>query len=262
MAKEQVSQIVFVALEGLLAVDSEQAKATIAQLNERDIPMIVFADCDRAELEPIRAKLGLTAPFIVEGGSAIFTAADADPFATPLGERDGRYYVYELGCPYVQARAGLRVLANVIFHPLKGFGDFTVQQLERSLEVSEAEAHRAKAREFSEPFMTPKSVDLEGLKHAAKEIGFDVVLKDSADSRFSFLRGRGASLTAAAAKLIEVYQEQTDQAATLKVKGVSTQQADLDCLALAKGTANWASALIPAANDMESVWLEAIESLG
>lgn len=260
MAEDRVSQIVFVALAGLLAVASEQAKGAIARLNEQNIPMIVFGDCDRAELEPIRANLGLTAPFIVESGSAIFTAVDANPFTTPLGEQDGHYYVYELGCPYVQARAGLRVLANEIAYPLKGFGDFTVQQLERSRDLSEAEAHRIKAREFSEPFMTPKSADLAALKRAAKEIGFDVVLKDSLDSRFSFLRGQAASLTTAAEKIMETYQEQSDQVETLKVKGISTQQADLDCLSLAKGTADWSSVLISTANGRETAWLEAIES--
>ena len=260
MAKERVSQIVFVALDVLLAVDSERVKGAIARLNERNIPVIVFGDCDRAELEPIRANLGLTAPFIVENGSAIFTAVDANPFVTPLGEQDGNYYVYELGCPYVQARAGLRVLANEISHPLKGFGDFTVQQLERSLALSEGEAHRAKAREFSEPFMTPKSADLDALKQSAKAIGFDVVLKDSAASRFSFLRGHEASLTTAAKKMIEAYQAQTDKTKTLSAKGVSTQLEDLDCLALAKGMADWSSALIPT-NDVEAVGLETIESL-
>ena len=261
MAEDRVSQIVFLALAGLLAVDSEQAKSAIARLSERNIPVIVFGDCDRAELEPIRAALGLTAPFIVESGSAIFTAVDANPFTTPLGEQDGHYYVYELGCPYVQARAGLRVLANEIAYPLKGFGDFTVQQLERSLDLSEAEAHRAKSREFSEPFMTPKSADLDALKQAAKEIGFDVLLKDSSDSRFSFLRGQEASLTTAAEKILEAYGEPTNQVETLKVKGISPLQADLECLSLGKGTAEWSCALISAANDAGANWLAAIESL-
>ena len=192
------NQIIFTALEPLLAVNREQAKEAIAQLAKKGIPVIVFGDCDRAELEPIRKQLGLVAPFIVEGGSAVFTPVETNPFATVPGEQDGNYFVYELGCPYVQARAGLRVVANMISHPLKGFGDFTVQQLERSLKMSEDEAHRAKAREFSEPFMTPKSVDLEVLKQSAKDMGFDVVIRDAADSRFSLLRGTEASLTAAA----------------------------------------------------------------
>ena len=228
----------------------------IAQLAEKDIPVIVFGDCDRAELEPIREQLGLTAPFIVEGGSAVFTPVDANPFATALGEQDGNYFVYELGCPYVQARAGLRVLANMISHPLKGFGDFTVQQLERSLQMSEDEAHRAKAREFSEPFMTPKSVDLEVLRQSAKEMGFDVVLRDAADSRFSLLRGAEASLTAAAEAVIAAYENQAEGA--LKVGGIVTQQDELDCLSVAKGTADWTGVLISMQESAEIDWLEAV----
>ena len=252
-----VSQIIFSALEPLLAVDGENAKGAIAQLAEKDIPVIVFGDCDRAELEPIREQLGLTAPFIVEGGSAVFTPVDANPFATALGEQDGNYFVYELGCPYVQARAGLRVLANVISHPLKGFGDFTVQQLERSLKLSEDDAHRAKAREFTEPFMTPKSVDLEVLKQSAKEMGFDVVLRDAADSRFSLLRGAEASLTAAAEAVIAAYKNQETEG-SLKVGGIVTQQDELDCLSTAKGPADWTGVLISMQEDAEIDWLEAV----
>ena len=93
-----VKTVLFSAVEPLLAVDSERAKAAIAQLAEQETAVILFWDGDRAELEPIRERLGLTTPFVVEGGSAIFTPIESDPFETPLGEREGDYIVYELGC--------------------------------------------------------------------------------------------------------------------------------------------------------------------
>lgn len=253
-----VERIVFLAVDSL-AAGGDLARKAIAQLVEKEIPVILFGDGDRAELELIRAELGIVSPFIVENGSAIFTAVDHNSFATPLGEQDGPYYVLELGCPYVQARAGLRVLANIISHPLKGFGDFTVQQLERAMKLPEAEAHRAKAREFSEPFMTPKSVDLAFLKQSAAEIGFDVVLKDSADSRFSYLRGVGASLRAAAERLVSAYLEQVADT-SLKVVGIGTWADEVDALAAASEAADWTGVLVESDGD-DLDWLGAIASL-
>ncbi|MGB3767141.1 MAG: haloacid dehalogenase [Phormidesmis sp.] len=243
MTEERVSQIMFVALEGLLAVDSERAKEAIARLSEQNVPMIVFGDCDRAELEPIQERLGLGDSFIVESGSAVFTPVDRNSFSPPLGEQDGNYYVHELGCPYVQARAGLRVLANEISHPLKGFGDFTVQQLERMMTLSEDEAHRAKAREFSEPFMTPQSADLDELKQAASGMGFNVILKETVKSRFSYLVGAGASLEAAVRSLVSAYQTQANEA-DLAVTGISSEVAELQVLARASAGSNWSGLLI------------------
>ena len=251
--------ILFAAVASLKGVDDE--RETIAQLAEKGTAIVLFGDGDRAEIEPIRERLGITAPFIVEGGSAIFTPANSGLFKEPLGEQDGNYYVYELGCPYVQARAGLRVLANAISHPLKGFGDFTVGQLERSLKVSEDDAHRAKAREFSEPFMTPKSVDLNELKQSAKDIGFDVVLRDSADSRFSLLRGADASLTAAAEAVVAAYEKQIAGADSLKVVGIASQQDELDCLSEAKGAIDFRGVLVSDAAGEGMTWLDAVNDL-
>ena len=247
--------ILFTALEPLLATDEGKAKQAIAQLAKKSIPVILFSDRSRAEIEPVREQLGLTAPFIVEGGSAIFTPVENSPFKTPLGERDGNYYLYELGCPYVQARAGLRVLANEISHPLKGFGDFTVQQLERSLGVSEERAHLAKAREFSEPFMTPKSVDLDNLKQSAKEMGFEVVIQDAEDSRFSLLKGAKANLADAIKAVIAAYEEVEG---ALQIGGIAANQEEMNALSTARGTGNWTGVLLSMGSDSNTSWLDAV----
>ena len=227
------NQIIFIAFEGLLSgFDAEREALTqeIAQLQARDIPVIVFTDRDRAEVEPIREQLGLTAPFITESGSGIFTPVSHNPFDPALGEKDGDYYVEILGCPYVQARAGLRVIANVISHPLKGFGDFTVDQLKRFAKISEEVAHQAKAREFSEPFMTPKAVEAGTLTQAAEEMGFGVVLRSPEEGRFSELVGAGAGIVPAIQALVAAYQNQLPEGEVLQVVGVSDHADDLNAL--------------------------------
>jgi len=234
-------------------------RPAIAQLQTLGVPVIVFTNRDRAELEPIRQQLGLVAPFITESGSAIFTPVDHNPFTPSLGEKEDNYFVLTLGCPYVQARAGLRVLANVISHPLKGFGDFTVPQLQRLAELSERSAHQAKAREFSEPFMTPKGVESAVLQQAAKEMGFEIVIRSPQESRFSELLGAGAGIGAAMQAVIAAYQRQIPSGQPLDVMVISNFSADFGSLAESKKNlagVNWHEVLTT--NSAPDAWLSAI----
>ncbi|MEL6470873.1 MAG: haloacid dehalogenase [Cyanobacteria bacterium J06623_4] len=229
-------KIVLIAFDDMLQNSSEvlsletpaesyaQLLSMLTEVRALDVPVILFTQCDRAQLEPILQPLDWTDPFITENGSGIFTPVDHNPFAEPLGEREGDYYVQDLGCPYVQARAGLRVLANVIGHPLKGFGDFTVSQLQKSLGVSEDAAHRAKAREFSEPFMTPKAVKAASLVQSAEEIGFGVVLNPSEKSRFSQLVGAQANVHSAVDQLMGAYQKRLPKERELRILGVGLSE--------------------------------------
>ncbi len=193
-------RIVLTAWEEVWLDSSEnivRMKPVLSRLQTMGVSVVLFSVCDRAQLEPVRKALELTDPFIVESGSAIFTPVEYSPFRNPLGDRDDDYFVAQLGCPYVQARAGLRVVANMISHPLKGFGDFTIPQLQRLADLSEEAVHRAKDREFSELFMTPKAVEPEVLQQAAEAVGFDVIWRTAEESRFSELIGSAAGLRVA-----------------------------------------------------------------
>ncbi len=234
-------------------------KPALGRLQAAGAAVILFSACDRAQLEPVRKTLELTAPFIVESGSAVFTPVEHSPFEEPLGDRDGDYFVRQLGCPYVQARAGLRVIANVIAHPLKGFGDFTIPQLQRLSDLSEEAAHRAKDREFSELFMTPKAVDPQILQRAAEEMGFNVIWRTAEESRFSELIGSGASLTVAVEAVLSAYSASGE---ALEVVGLSHLQSALDNLRAvaddAKGETNFEEALLTSVS-IDS-WLTAVET--
>ncbi len=220
------NQIVLTAWDGFLTALKEDASLPqmMASLKKRGVPVIGFTERDRAELEPIRQQLNWIDPFITESGSGIFTPVAHNPFSPALGEQDGDYHVAELGCPYVQSRAGLRVLANLIGHPLKGFGDFTVPQLQKFLGVSESAAHQAKAREFSELFMTPKAVEAAVLIEAAAEMGFGIIVRNFEESRFSELMGAETGLAAAVGQVIAAYQSLLPSGETLRVLSLNSRE--------------------------------------
>ncbi|MEO0869993.1 MAG: HAD hydrolase family protein, partial [Cyanobacteria bacterium J06642_11] len=151
--------IIFTDLDGTLlngeTYDYAATVPVIQQLKALKIPVIPVTSKTRAEVATLRRDVGLTEPFITENGSGIFVEVNHNPFKAPPGELEGDYYVVELGCPYVQARAALRVIANELQHSLLGFGDMTIQRLQKYTGLSAQDAQEAKAREFSEPFITP-----------------------------------------------------------------------------------------------------------
>ena len=247
------------------SADILKMKPVLGRLRDAQVSVVLFSAGDRAQLEPIREALALFDPFIVESGSAIFTPVEHSPFEQPLGDRDGDYFVEQLGCPYVQARAGLRVVANMISHPLKGFGDFTIPQLQRLAGLSEEAAHRAKAREFSELFMTPKAIEPSVLKQAAEEMGFGVIWRRAEESRFSELIGTGAGLTAAVAAVLSSYLSSAESSAEkIEVVGLSYRQSAIDCLLAAKGAVedktSFKSVLLSSTSADD--WIAAVESTG
>ncbi len=254
-------QIILTALEGmsLLVADCAQLRTVLAQLRAKGVPVIAFTERDRAELAPIRQQLDWVDPFITESGSGIFTPVNHNPFELAPGEREGDYYVQALGCPYVQARAGLRVMANMIAHPLKGFGDFTVEQLQRAAGLSQEAAHQAKAREFSEPFMTPQAVAADVILQAAREIGFRVIVRSPEESRFSALLGSGAGLGAAASQVIAAYQGQLPPGKTLKVLGISNQAEALTALAECHDSMGWTGTVV--SDPSPAGWISAVQPL-
>lgn len=203
------AQLIFTDLDGTLLNTQTYGYAAalpvLEQLRSAQIPVIPVTSKTRAEVAALMGELGLTDPFIVENGSAVFIPLESDRFDLPPGEDIDGYRVLQLGCPYVVARAGLKALAQFIGRPLKGFGDWTVAQIQQMTGLSDAAAAQAKGREFSEPFMTPKNIDAEVLNENASELGFRVVV----GGRFSHLIGADAGKGAAIAALKNLYQSRS-----------------------------------------------------
>jgi len=112
------------------------------------------------------------------------------------------------------------------------------------LGISEDAAHRAKAREFSEPFMTPKAVAPEVLVQAAEEIGFGIVLQSPEENRFSQLTGAGASVTEAVKQVITAYEKVTDDSMRILMLGdFSTPYGDAQTV-MVSSPGEWAQTVV------------------
>lgn len=222
--------LVFTDLDGTLLNSEtyayEAALPTLDRLREIGIPVIPVTSKTRQEVEQLRQAVGLNEPFIVENGSAVYVPRQQKHFALPEGEDLGDYRVLQLGCNYVTARAGLKAIAQSLGRPLKGFGDWSVDQIVQLTGLTAEAAHQAKAREFTEPFMTPKNVPPDQLRQAVADMGFQVVIGD----RFSHLIGGEAGKGHAVKQLVDLYQAQQSVAQAITTIGLGNSPNDLDML--------------------------------
>ena len=222
--------LIFTDLDGtLLNAESysyQAALPTLARLQQAGIPVIPVTSKTRREVDQLRADVGLQEPFVVENGSAVFMPTDQTTFRLPDGEDLDGYRVLQLGCNYVTARAALKAIAQSIGRPLKGFGDWTVDQIMQLTGLPQEAAKQAKAREFTEPFMTPKNVTPEALRAAVEDMGFKVVLGD----RFSHLIGGEAGKGVAVHRLVELYRASHNPDAPVVTIGLGNSPNDLDML--------------------------------
>lgn len=230
LTESMTALILFTDLDGTLLNSEtyayEAALPVLETLKQRDIPVIPVTSKTRAEVETLIQQIGLTGPFVVENGSAIYIPRETCPFALPAGEDEGPYRVVALGVAYVMARAGLKAIAQDLGRPLKGFGDLSVEQVQQLTGLAAEDAHQAKMREFSEPFLTPKNTSSEKLTAAVEAMGFKVVVGD----RFSHLIGGGAGKGLAVHQLVELYKPTLAAGQAIVTVGLGNSPNDLDML--------------------------------
>ncbi len=221
---------VFTDLDGTLLnqedYDYQPALPVIAQLKAKDIPVVPVTSKTRAEVAQLCKDIGLNDPFIVENGSGIFITRNDGRFDTSEATLTEYYYTKTLGCSYIEARAGLKVIqSEVRINNLKGFGDLEETEIQSLTRLPIPEVRQAKTREFTEPFVTPKDIPREKIAKAAAEYGFRVLIGD----RFSHLIGAGAGKGKAVKWLLEHYKSVKDGAKVITV-GLGNSPNDLEML--------------------------------
>lgn len=191
----------------------DAAVPVIQNLQAAGVPVIPTTSKTRAEVIDLRRALALTDPFIVENGSGIWMDIDDPRFAVEAGAiadsvpipltlgQDGELQTIILGSTYDEARAGLRVLSEDIGETLRGFGDLSEAELIAATQLAPEDIRRACDRQFSEPFLRPKT-DLDQLQTAAARRGFKILV----GNRFCHLLGIGAAKGRAVKLLKQAWQ--------------------------------------------------------
>jgi mannosyl-3-phosphoglycerate phosphatase len=178
-------------------------KTAISFLQARKIPLITITNKTQAEIEELNLVLNLKESLIVEYGSAVLIPLKCDHFLVSETSLDGEYYVKQLGCTYIEARAALKVIQSIVrINNLRGFGDLSETEIQALTGLSIKEVKQAKTREFSEMFVTPQDVDKKEIIATAEEFGFQALIGDN----LSCLVGAEASVKEAVNWLKTNYQ--------------------------------------------------------
>lgn len=200
--------VVFTDLDGSLldglTYSFASAQPALQALRDRKIPVILVSSKTRAEMEPLRRRLGHHDPFIVENGAAVFVPQGLFDFPLERVRSRSPYDVIELGLPYYMLRDVLKQVEDAVETPLRGFGDLSVDEIMRITGLSRPEASLAQQREYDEPYL------VEGPPALIEEVCRQIVtrgLRWTKGGRLFHLTGDNDK-GQAAALLLRCYQRQ------------------------------------------------------
>jgi mannosyl-3-phosphoglycerate phosphatase len=128
------------------------ADAAIARLKASGVPIVLCSSKTRAELERVQEDLGLTGPFVVENGGALYVPAGTFPFAIPGTRQVAGCAVLEFGRPHEDVLATLLRTAARLGTDITTFSGMSVQAVAEDCSLSLSQARLAKLRDYDEPY--------------------------------------------------------------------------------------------------------------
>lgn len=202
--------LVFTDLDGtLLDHDTYGWGAAIPALDqcrEKGVPVILVSSKTRVEMDILRRRLALSAPFISENGGGIFfpieTFPDPPPGAFLAGDltvsarspavseggRGAGLWEISLGVPYARLVQALEDIRQELNWDIKGFANMGFEEISHLTGLDKREAQWAAMREYDEPFIIQgeEPGDLAPLYRAAEKRG----LRITSGGRFHHLQGK------------------------------------------------------------------------
>jgi mannosyl-3-phosphoglycerate phosphatase family protein len=149
-------KILFTALEGcLLDADSgswSAAQEAIDELERRSVPWVLFSGLTRAQLDPIRRKLGHAGPFVTEHGGGLFVPQGYFPVRIEGQERSGNYQMLTLGKRCGETAAALQELAEECGVSVASLSQMSLHETEQNTGLPRREAEQFRLRDFEERF--------------------------------------------------------------------------------------------------------------
>lgn len=194
--------VIFSDLDGTLldpdTYEWGQAEPALDLCRRLGIPVVLISSKTRAEMEPLRQKMAISAPFITENGGGIFFPntinADLPPDTIPVDGPEGLRKL-SLGVPYRRLVKMLQEIRRELGLNLRGFSDMKVDEISRLTGLDPEAACLAAMREYDEPFviLDERPSDRAALMEAAEQRGLSVI----DGGRFCHLQGesdKGASM--------------------------------------------------------------------
>lgn len=204
------------------------AEEAIAELERRRIPWVVFSGRTRAQIEPLRRKIGHRHPFVSENGGGLFLPQDYFHIAVEGSTRAGGYQLVPMGTPYAETCAALEDIAAEAGIEIASLQQMKPQETVHNLGLPPNEAKQARQREFEEQFfiVAASQKETENFIELARQRGFTAQAGEPL-WRFSSVPDSGR----AARQLAKLYR--TAMRERFQIVGIGSSDSDLPMLAAA-----------------------------
>lgn len=128
------------------------ASEALAEIEKRNIPLILSTRGTRAQLEPLRSKIGHAHPFITEAGGGLFVPDGYFALRLARVKRVGRYLCVPFGRSSQEARAAVDDIAAEAGAEAVHYAEMNAREIARNAGMTERDAEASREREFSERF--------------------------------------------------------------------------------------------------------------
>ncbi len=221
--------VIFTDLDGTLldrnTYSFEPALPALHLIKQKGVPLILSSSKTRAEIERYQKQLENDHPFVSENGGAIFIPKDYFSFPYRFDRESGEYFILELGAPHSVIIEILDSIRKETGISIKGFSDFTEEELSSLCGLGREETAFAKKREYDEPFiMEGREKEFEIVKRKIKEKGMNYAW----GGRFHHLFGKNDK-----GKAIKILQElYENQFSSIFTVGIGDSLNDLPMLSV------------------------------
>jgi mannosyl-3-phosphoglycerate phosphatase len=200
--------IIFTDLDGTLLDHEtygwEKAAPALNLCKKLNVPIILVSSKTRAEMDKLRIKLSIDAPFITENGGGIFFPNEIFGTLPHGASLEKNLWKLSLGLPYSLLVRVLHEIRDELGLNIKGFSDMSINEISQLTGLDREGARRAAMREYGEPFiiLDKNPLNREALLRAATHKGLTI----TEGGRFFHIQGKN-NKGLAVEKVVSWYKE-------------------------------------------------------
>ncbi|WP_223890777.1 mannosyl-3-phosphoglycerate phosphatase [Sulfurovum sp. TSL6] len=199
-----MKRIIFTDLDGTFLnhhdYSFEESFEALQKIKEAGIPLIFTTSKTKAEVEYLQEKVGISEPFIVENGAALFIPDGYQGLDLSfLGNYDDKK-VMVFGESYTKVLEFYRRYKDEF--SMLGMSDMSDDEIIHLTGLSQRDVILAKHRDFTEPFILKNETKLDALK----KLAHSYALKITQGGRFYHLMRESQDKGIAVIKTIELFE--------------------------------------------------------
>ena len=166
----------------------EEALPALNLCARRGVPVILVSSKTRAEMDQLRRRMSIFAPFISENGGGIFFPRESVKTPPSGASMDQGLWKWSLGLSYSLLIKGLQEIREDLGWNLRGFSNMSIEEISRLTGLDRDTSRLAAMREYDEPFIVlgKQVFDENALFEAAAKRGLLI----TAGGRFYHLQGK------------------------------------------------------------------------